>query len=69
METGFDTSLAPLLLVVALIWGLHRLLSPRQTPTIVYIPQETYTETRGLGCLPIILLGLLALLWLVSTGS
>jgi hypothetical protein len=69
MGTNFDTSLVPLLLVVALIWGLTRLMPHRQTPTIVYMPLETYVEPWGLGCLPLVLLGLLGLLLLIFTRS
>ena len=68
METGLNASLAPLLLVVALIWALSRLLPHRETPTIVYVPLEPSIEPREFGCLPFLLLGLLGLLWLMSTG-
>lgn len=67
METSFNTSLAPLLLVALLLLAASGLLR-RQPPTIVYMPLEHYGESDGWGCLPILLIAFLGFVFLMITG-
>jgi hypothetical protein len=54
-------TLGPAIAIILVIGAILAAFQPRAQPTqIIYIPTET-SETRGFGCLPLILFGLLAI--------
>lgn len=63
-----DTLLIIILIAVVLAFVLSAL-RPASRPQIIYVPIETPAQSSGLGCLPLIVVGLIALLVLLATGG
>jgi hypothetical protein len=63
-----DTLLIVILIAVVLALVVSAL-RPAPRPQIIYVPIETPAQSGGLGCLPLIVVGLMALLVLLATGG
>jgi len=50
------------LLIIGAVAAALVLLRPAAPPTIIYVPVEVAEPRHGLGCLPLIVIGVLALL-------
>jgi len=58
-----------LLLIIGIVAAALILFRPAPRPQIIYVPIEVAEERGGLGCLPLIVVGVLALLVLLALGG
>lgn len=58
-----------LLLIIGIVAVALLLIRPAPRPQIIYVPLEVADERGGLGCLPLIVVGIMVLLVLVALGG
>jgi len=58
-----------LLLIIAIAAAALLLFRPAPQAQVIYVPVEVAEERGGLGCLPLIVVGIMLLLLLVALGG
>jgi len=64
-----EATMESLLLIIGIAAVALLLVRPAPRPQIIYVPVEVAEERGGLGCLPLLVAGVLALLALLALGG
>jgi hypothetical protein len=69
MQHAEEVTMETVLLIIGIAVAALVLFHPAPRPQILYVPMEVAEPQGGLGCLPLIIVGVLALLVLLALGG